>query len=176
MQVYGGSDIVTDPIWLSVARMFLGEKEIAGASSNPVILRWAADIGSPGWFDNDDKAWCAVFVNRLMRACQLPMAGTGFELLRAKSFETWGVPLVEPSPGAVLVFARPEGAHVGLYLGERADAYRVLGGNQGNAVSEVWIAKARLTAIRWPAGIPMPAETGPVMLIADGAAMSRNEA
>jgi len=164
-----------EPIWLSVARAFLGLAELPGPQSNPVILRWAKDIGAPAWYDNDDKAWCAVFVSRLLLACHLPPVGAGYDLLRARSFESWGRALAAPAPGAVLVFSRPEGAHVGLYLGERADAYRVLGGNQGNAVSETWIAKGRLTAIRWPDGVPLPLD-GPVTLRADGARVSSNEA
>lgn len=145
---------MTTPLWLSVARMAIGLREVAGAQSNPVVMQWAKDIGAPDWYDNDDKPWCAVFLNRVLMACQLPMAGKGFELLRAKSFESWGVPLVLPSFGCVLVFRRPEGAHVGLYLGEDQSRFCVLGGNQGNAVSVTWIDKARLTAMRWPTGLP----------------------
>jgi len=140
-----------EPLWLSVARAFVGVTEFPGPASNPVILRWARAIKAPTWYDGDDKAWCAVFMNRIFLACQLPMAGTGYGLLRAQSFETWGRPLTSPAPGAVLVFTRPSGHHVGLFWAERApDAYRVLGGNQDNAVGEARMARDRLTAIRWP--------------------------
>lgn len=163
------------PIWLSVGRAFMGLSEIPGPQSNPLILRWAKDIGAPAWYNNDSQAWCAVWANRIFMACQMAMSGKGYDLLRARSFETWGQPMREPSLGAVLVFNRPEGAHVGFYLGERDDAYFVLGGNQGNAVSETYIQKHRLSAIRWPAGVALPT-TGPVVLIADGGPVSRNEA
>jgi uncharacterized protein (TIGR02594 family) len=164
-----------EPIWLSVARSFIGLKEVPGAASNPVILQWANDINAPAWYDDDSDPWCAVFVNRILLACQLPMSGRGFDLLRAKSFETWGEALPAPALGAILVFSRPEGAHVGLYLGERHDAYRVLGGNQSNAVGETWIAKTRLTAIRWPSSVPLPVG-GRIHLKADGSPLSTNEA
>lgn len=166
---------MTEPLWLSVARAFVGEREIPGPVSNPVILRWAHDLGAPAWFDNDDLAWCAVFLNRILLACQLPRSGTGFELLRAKTFETWGKPCLEPMLGAVLVFSRPEGAHVALYVGQTPDAFRVLGGNQSNAVGYTWIEKRRLTAIRWPLAVPYAA-TGPILLQADGSLISHNEA
>ncbi len=161
---------MTIPLWLTVARMSLGLKEVPGPLSNPLILRWARDISAPSWYQDDDQAWCAVWMNRLMMACQLPLAGRGFDLLRAKSFETGGRPLDRPTLGAVLVFSRPEGAHVGLYLGEREDAYYVLGGNQGNAVSEAWIAKSRLTAMRWPDDVSLHDAGGPIVLSGVGAA------
>ena len=164
-----------EPLWLSVGRAFVGIQEVAGPASNPIILRWARDIGAPSWYANDGQPWCAVWMNRLMKACKKSMAGTGFELLRAKTFESWGQKLRQPSLGAVLVFSRPEGAHVGLYLGETDTNYRVLGANQSNAITEMWIAKPRLTAIRWPADEPLPT-TGPVTVKADGQPVSQNEA
>jgi uncharacterized protein (TIGR02594 family) len=156
---------MTTPIWLSVARMTLGIKEVAGAASNAVIVQWAKDIGAPAYTD-DGIAWCAVWANRLMLACQLPMSGKGFDLLRARSFESWGVPLVIPSFGCVMTFRRPEGGHVGLYLGENQTHYCVLGGNQSDSVSVAWLAKERLTAMRWPTGLP--AHEGHVWLTGTG--------
>ena len=46
--------------------------------------------------------------------------------------------------------------HVGFYLRETADAVCVLGGNQSDRVSEAWIAKTRLLAMRWPLSVPLP--------------------
>lgn len=146
-----------EPLWLSVARMSEGIAEIPGPASTPVILRWARDIGAPTYFDNDDIAWCAVYGNRLAMAMQWPLSGTGYDLLRARSFTTWGIPLPIPALGAWMVFSRPEGAHVGLYLGETATDYRVFGGNTANAVAAAWIKKPRLIATRWPKGVPLPA-------------------
>ena len=139
---------MTEPLWLSVARAFEGLTEIPGPASNPVIMRWAADLHAP--YTNDDEAWCALWLNRLCLACQLPRSGTGYALIRARSFEMWGRGIIEPALGAVCVFTRPGGGHVGLYLGERGDAYYVLGGNTANKVGATWIAKGRLTAMRWP--------------------------
>jgi uncharacterized protein (TIGR02594 family) len=164
----------TEPLHLSVARMMLGLKEIPGPTSNQVILQWAKDLKAPQWYMDDDQPWCALFMNRLLMACQLPVSGPGFDLLRAKSFEKYGELMGTPSPGAILVFTRAGGGHVGLYLGERLDAYRVLGANQSNSVSEAWIAKDRLTSIRWPQGVPRT-NTGRVWLTNDGK-VSTNEA
>ncbi|HYE86361.1 MAG TPA: TIGR02594 family protein [Vicinamibacterales bacterium] len=157
-----------------MARSFIGIKEIPGAASQPVILQWAKDLKAPD-YTNDDTPWCALFLNRVCLACQLPLSGSGYELLRAKSFLTWGQPLSAPALGAVLVFKRPEGFHVGLYVGERADAYCVLGGNQGNSVGLTWIAKDRLEGCRWPADMPLPAPA-PVLVADAGVPLSTNEA
>jgi len=165
---------MTEPLHLSVARAFVGIRETPGPVSTAVILQWAKDIGAPPWYHDDDQAWCAVWMNRLCMAMQWPLSGTGFALLRALSFETWGRSLSEPTLGCVMVFLRPEGAHVALYLGETPTHYVVLGGNQGNAVSVTSIAKDRLAFMRWPADAPYAA-TGRIATTATGAA-SDNEA
>lgn len=164
---------MTEPIWLSVARAFVGISEIPGTVSNQVILQWARDLKAP--YLNDDVAWCALFICRLCLACGLPLPGSSYDLLRAKSFEFWGIP-ASRGPGAVLVFHRPGGYHVGLYVGERAEAFYVLGGNQSNAVSYTWIEKARLLACRWPSTVPPPPLPRPVLLTSNGQPVSGNEA
>lgn len=168
--------MTSDPIWLSVARSFVGIKEIPGVASQPVILQWAKDLKAPA-YDNDDIPWCAVYVNRVCLACQLPLAGKGYDLLRAASFLGWGQSMTAPTLGAVLVFKRPEGFHVGFYVGENATAYYVLGGNQSNAVGYTWIAKDRLApgGIRWPAGEMVPPAL-PILVTVTGQQLSVNEA
>ena len=157
--------MMTEPLLLRVARLCVGLTEYPGSASNPVILQWARDIGAPSWYTHDGQSWCAVAANRWALACGYPMAGTGFELIRARSFEHWGQAVSKPILGAILVFQRTGGAHVGLYLGERAGEFRVLGGNQGNAVREDWWPKRKLTAMRWPAGVDLPT-SGPVLITA----------
>jgi uncharacterized protein (TIGR02594 family) len=166
---------VNEPSWLSVARAFVGILEIPGPQSNPVILQWGRELKAPD-FTNDDTAWCAVFMNRLCMACQLPVSGTGFDLLRAKSFLSWGQHMPAPAMGSFMVFERPQGFHVALYAGERQDAYFVLGGNQGNAVSYTWIEKTRLVGCRWPAAVAMPLQQPPTLLADNGQPLSVNEA
>jgi len=164
-----------EPIWLRVFRFVEGLQEVPGTVSNPVILKWNAAIGGPSWYDNDDKAWCALALNAVFHTCGFPLAGAGFDLLRAKFFATWGTALTVPTLGAVMVFERPEGAHVGLYLGERKDAYCIFGANQSNTVGIAWIAKKRLTAVRWPSGEAVPS-TGRVWLNQNLEPVSNNEA
>lgn len=81
-------------------------------------------------------AWCAAFVNSTLK--QSGMEGTGSNM--ARSFLDWGQPVDQPQKGDVAVFSRgdPNGpyGHVGFFEGYNADGtIRVLGGNQGDAVS-----------------------------------------
>src|SRR5262245_58338094 len=130
---------MNEPLWLRIAQSFNGVREIPGPKSERLILEWARNIGAPSWYDDDDKAWCAIFVNHVLKTAGLPLSGVSFELIRAKSFEEYGIALKSPVYGSILVFWRPTGFHVGFYLGENESAFYVLGGNQGNAVSRVWI-------------------------------------
>lgn len=161
--------------WVTIAQRYIGTKEIPGPKSNPTILGWASRLGGwvASWFKNDDTPWCALFVNAILQEAKLPLSGSGAALVRAKSFETYGIKLDIPTLGAILVFNREGGGHVGFYMGETLQHYRVLGGNQNNTVNEVWIEKSRCTAIRWPTGIPVTAERR--WLRPDGTATSTNE-
>jgi len=61
-----------------------------------------------------------------------------------------------PCFGAIAAFKRPTGGHVGILVGHSKDHYRVLGGNQSDAVTKTWVAKDRCKAIRWPATFANP--------------------
>jgi len=84
-------------------------------------------------------AWCAAFVDAVLGAGG--SKGTG--KLNARSYLAWGVPVDTPAVGDVVVLQRGSGGendwrgHVGFYMGTNADGtIRVLGGNQGDSVSE----------------------------------------
>jgi len=160
------------PAWLDFARTLHGVAEVPGPRHNPTILSWWKALGVKVLglvATTDEIAWCGVYVAWCMRHVGIdppPIAA------RAKAWATWGQPCT-PGLGAILVFGRTGGGHVGFYEGERADAYLVLGGNQGNRVSKQWIAKDRLLAARWPATIAV--NSRPVKMGGTGA-VSRNEA
>lgn len=82
-----------------------------------------------------------------------------------------------PMLGDVLVFARGRvSGHVGVYVGEDATAYHVIGGNQGDSVSIKRIARSRLLgARRCPWRVNQPSNVRRVQLAASGA-VSANEA
>lgn len=165
------------PRWVATARSYLGTREIVGPQHSSTIMGWIAALGAKvlGVAVKDDETpWCGTFMAQVMFASKI---ATPPVAVRAASWGSWGRELISPRLGAVLVFTRQGGGHVGLYVGERSDAYRVLGGNQGNAVSETWIAKTRLAkgGIRWPSGELLP-DTGRILLANDGKPLSGNEA
>lgn len=152
-----------DPAWLTKARSYLGLKEIPGPTHNNKIIKWLNDLGA--WWKDDETAWCGVFVAHCLQASGQPVPKLWF---RAKEWSQYGS-LLRPdrlSPGAILVFGRQGGGHVGFYVGEDRLHYHVLGGNQNNGVNVSRIFKSRLIASRWPKGVPVI--SGPVQLTATG--------
>ena len=140
-----------EPVWIREARRFMGLKEIAGSASNSTILGWAKKLG--GWianaYTNDDIPWCGLFVANVI-ATTLPNEGLPANPLSALAWGKFGR-WCNPGLGAILVFTRKGGGHVGFYVGEDDQVFYVLGGNQSNSVSITKIDKSRLYASRWPA-------------------------
>jgi uncharacterized protein (TIGR02594 family) len=86
---------------------------------------------------------------------------------RARDFLSWGIPLIRPIFGAILVFERPAlglalpewRAHVGFcssHPHRDSDVVACFGGNQKNMVCEVPKPTSKLLGVRWPPGYPVP--------------------
>ena len=158
--------------WLVVARALIGTREVPGPANNPKIMDWAKRLGSLLGvnYAADSVPWCGLFVAHCVNSVGIkppPIA------VRAKAWATWGQ-AVTPCVGAILVFERKGGGHVGIYVAEDDQCFHVLGGNQGDAVSIVPIEKARKVACRWPGGVALTSK--PNRVTASGAAFSKNEA
>lgn len=138
-----------DPVWLKLARAELGTKEEPGAANNPAVLAYYRDAGHPE-INADSVAWCAAFTGAMLERAGYP----GSKQLNARSYLTWGKETSKPSPGCVAVFSRgdPRGweGHVAFYVGETATTVKVLGGNQGDAVTVAEYPKSRLLGYRVP--------------------------
>ena len=137
----------TEPLWLTYAREHIGLKEIPGPKHNPTIIKWLVKLKA--WWRDDETPWCGTFVAHCFDALALPPAKHWY---RAKDWLNWGV-AVAPRLGAVAVFDRKGGGHVGFLVGETATTYAVLGGNQNNEVNVMSIAKIRLMGCRWPLNV-----------------------
>lgn len=145
----------TQPPWLAPAWAELGQHEIAGNSANPRIRDLFTDAGHPE-IASDEVAWCAAFVS----ACLERADQRSTRSLLARSYLDWGDALAAPAPGqlpfragAVVVLSRdpdPAAGHVGFLVGETADNFMLLGGNQSNGVTVAPFAKSRVLAVRWP--------------------------
>jgi uncharacterized protein (TIGR02594 family) len=170
----------TLPRMIANALSLLGTKEIKGPVSNPVIMKMAKEIGVDDIYKNDDTSWCALFQCYICKISNKPginPKGDKYNLLRAKSFAEWGNPVVrgEEMLGDILVFKRPGGFHVGMYVAESKSTFFVLGGNQGNAVTITEISKNRLTAARRYYATAAPASVKKYNLDSSGK-LSTNEA
>jgi uncharacterized protein (TIGR02594 family) len=105
--------------------------------------------------DPATTAWCAAFVNATL--AQTGAQGTGSNM--ARSFMEWGQAVDQPQRGDLAVFSRgdPNGpfGHVGFFDGYNEDGtIRVLGGNQGDAVSIANYSPSQLLGFRRGEGQP----------------------
>lgn len=154
------------PRWISIARGELGVAEVAGyGGNNARILEFIRSYGylkdiknKDGHImaDVDETPWCACFVNWCLKQAGQSTRNT---TAAAKSWLNWGVS-TEPRVGAVIVVYKgggqagttSSGWHVAFYTGKNSAGVPILlGGNQGNAVSEkpfggAWTVKG----YRWP--------------------------
>jgi len=163
----------TAPKMIVEAVKLLGVHEITGNPSNPVIMAWAKEIGYGAKYSNDDIPWCGLFTGVVAHRAGKKLPSN---LLWALNWQNFGTRVKEPMFGDILVFKRPTGGHVGLYVGEDNAAFHVLGGNQGNEVKIARIEKARLYSARRPEyNIGQPVQVRKIFL-SDKGALSTNEA
>ena len=147
------------PPWMKIAYSLNGTTEFAGKSNNSKIIGWAKKVG--GWiasfYKEDSIPWCGLFVAHCMKEAGFPVKQDALSALSWEKYER----SCEPCLGAIMVFRRPGGGHVGFYVAEDSEAYHILGGNQGDKVSIARVAKDRHTETRWPNTFPM-SKTGRV--------------
>ena len=159
------------PRHLLKALELYGVSEIVGPKHNPTIIGWAKELNIP--YKNDETPWCGLFIAIVMKRAERQVVDYP---LGARNWVNFGVKSPSPMLGDVLVFRRPNGGgHVGLYVGENDKNYYVLGGNQGNEVSIVKIAKSRLIDARRPPYHTPPLNIRKIFLNIDGS-VSENEA
>lgn len=161
---------MSGPAWITEARQYIGLREIKGPQNNPKILEWWKAI-KRGGIKDDETPWCAAFVGGCLEAAGV----TSSRFESAKSYETWGSPLAAPIYGCIVVFSRDGGGHVGFVVGQdKVGNLMVLGGNQGDAVNVKAFQRSRVTAYRWPLGLP--ADVGAPLPLLASAELSMNEA
>lgn len=153
------------PKMLLEAIKLYGTKEVLiGRQNNPVILGWAKEIGIED-YTLDSIPWCGLFMGVIAHRAGKEVVE---EPLWAANWLKFGIPVDEAMLGDVLVFKRPGGNHVALYIGESKDFYFVFGGNQGDAVSIVMMEKSRLRGIRRPKYNVQPANVRKILLTEHG--------
>lgn len=141
----------------ALAERFLGVQEVAGTMDNPQIV--AMLRLDAAWPESEEVPWCSAFTNYICWLARLPRSKS----LAARSWLGVGaaVPLAEAQIGDIVVLSRgsnPANGHVGFYAGMQSDSptpgaapvpsVRLLGGNQGNAVSIQAFPVARVIGVR----------------------------
>lgn len=132
--------------WMPIAISQIGVAEVDGPGSNPRINSYLQSCELlPDELQNDDSTpWCSGFVNWCVE-----MAGyAGSNSAAARSWLSWGEPLIRPVRGCITVLSRKGGHHVGFYLGKSAGQLRLLGGNQDNRVGPKDYDEGRLLGYR----------------------------
>ncbi len=160
------------PRILQEALKEFGTVEVAGPGDNQKILGWARELGLSNAYSHDSIAWCALFIAICAWRAGKPIVPGP---LWALNWAKWGANAGQPELGDVMVFVRPGGGHVGLYIGEDPLAYHVLGGNQSDQVCIKRLDKHRLYAARNLYTIGPPTSARPYFL-SDTGVISENEA
>jgi uncharacterized protein (TIGR02594 family) len=140
-----------DPPWLKIAFEELqdGVHRTPGPAATDRIVDYleATTIGSP--FNQDDQTyWCSAFVVWVMERAGYKSTNSAW----ARSWLDWGKEIDDrPRRGAIAVFSRGvRSGHVAFHLSHTDSTVRVLGGNQGDAVSIAEQDRSNLLGYRWP--------------------------
>jgi uncharacterized protein (TIGR02594 family) len=156
------TELWDDPFWLrrlpikmpkspfQIAQLELGVREVPGSGDNPRIVEYleSTSLGQPE-NQNDETSWCAAFVSWCLEQAGIKSTRSAW----SRSYLEWGR---EPGPndewrGCVVILERGEYfGHVGFLDDWDDDRVRLLGGNQGDAVSYAWFPVERVLGYRVP--------------------------
>lgn len=162
--------MVAEPLWVQAARRYIGVAEIPGVAENPIIQRWLRKLRA-AW-NSESVPWCGTFVATCLDECGLPKPVHWY---RARAYLDYGVRIVQPVYGCIVVFARKGGGHVGFAVGrDEHGNILTLGGNQGDMVSIRPFDPARVLGYVWPPGGPYSHQ--PLPRFVGNLPVSRNEA
>jgi uncharacterized protein (TIGR02594 family) len=166
------------PRIVTEALKLVGVKEFTGEADNPVIIKWAKEVGREleKVYGRDAIPWCGLFMAVVAKRAGKAVVDGPLWALNWKKFGVAAKSPKEPSLGDVLTFKRDGGGHVGIYIAEDHKAYHVLGGNQKDQVCIVPILKDRLHSWRRPVySVAQPASVKPYIVSRTGE-LSTNEA
>lgn len=147
--------MIIEPHWMAIARKYIGVREIKGPKHNPTIMSWVRNLGARVLgitVTDDETAWCGSFAAQVVTEAGFTPPRIA---VRARAWADFGVPISSPVVGAIVVFERPGGGHVGFVVGIDATHVHCLGGNQSDSVNIMRLERSRVIAYRWPAGVPV---------------------
>lgn len=137
-----------EPPWIVEGKKVFGLHEI---NDNAKLKTW---LRSDGKTLGDPAAlpWCGDYVETVIKNSlpDEPFTGAvGKNPYWARNWLKFGRP-TEPCYGAIIVFSRGKGGHVGFVVGEDDTDYSVLGANQSNMINVALISKERFLGCTWP--------------------------
>lgn len=147
------------PEWIDVAANDIGNRESLGPNDSPFLRKVLAKM-SATWLKG--QPWCGSVMAYWMQQCGIPFPK---DYYRALAWASWGA-ACGPVLGAVVVFRRDGGGHVGICVGydDAKHALHVLGGNQRDAVNILPFDPSRVLAYRWPPGKAFQGVSLPMMV------------
>lgn len=157
--LFGDAEISLPLPWMVEARRYLGMQEGTRTADRLLGMNTTA------------IPWCGAFV--ALAFGTMPAEPLPANPLWARNWLKFGRE-TGPAYGAVAVFSRGSGGHVGFVAGHDRETLFILGGNQSNRVSIAKIAKTRLLGYRWPTKWPAP--DAPMTFGTLAGALSTNEA
>ena len=110
---------------ISNARAQIGQGELWGNNKGPAVQRYLKR--------KDALPWCAGFVSYCLKTSGVKFRYT----LRAKDFLTYGVKVLLPFPGDLVIFTRKGGGHIGIVEQVFKDYYISIEGNVGDYPARV---------------------------------------
>lgn len=139
--------------WMEFAKAELAAsvREFSGSADNPRIVEYhRATTLAVSDSTNDETPWCSSFLNWCMMKAEIKRTKSAL----ARSWLTWGDKLNTPKYGCVVVLWRDSptsgSGHVGFFVKSQGDNIILLGGNQGDAVTQAPFPRSRLLSYRWP--------------------------
>jgi uncharacterized protein (TIGR02594 family) len=155
-----------------IPNRLLGEMEVpTRAAKNPEITKYFEGVTTNPLDDKRGRtwelaptyesggraqvtAWCAAFVNWCLSQAGAPKLGLG----TARAWLDFGTPLLHPTYGCITVI-KPSSStgsttgHVAFFVEKVGDRLKLLGGNQGDKVTETLFPEANVLGYRWPTTI-----------------------
>lgn len=131
--------------WFEIAKLEVGQKEIAGSLHNNRIIEYHAATSLSA--TTDEVPWCSSFVSWCLEKSGIESARNAW----ARSYLNWGKKIDKPVLGCIAVFKRgADSGHVAFFVRENTSTITVLGGNQKNQVCEENYLKSNLLGYRMP--------------------------
>jgi len=160
------------PLWMAAARSMIGTTETPGPGVTAWVRSMWQGLRGGAWYwraygqDDSKLPWCGAFCAWAMQQARQDYPA---RYASARAWMEWGEPC-GADLGAVAVLQRPGGGHVGFVDAVSEDGLhiRLLGGNQGNAVSLAWFRASRVLGYRKPLSVelsdPAVVAVGPMSL------------